>query len=188
MRLQRVPELLLQVQFVAVSPSFLFYFYHSCLDQSGDDSLHRTFGDTYPDGHFPCGGLGCLCEANEYVCVIAEEGPAGVVFIVYFLTRATWTGIRNAGNGPEGDTFRRFRIDIGRAMLIGLEFLVAGDVIRTVIISHSIEEVASLGLIVIIRTVLVFTIELEVNGHWPWQAASPKQTAASSSASELTDS
>ena len=54
-------------------------------------------------------------------------------------------------------------------MLLGLNFLVAGDIIRTVIVSHSISNVASLGLIVLIRTFLVFTIHLEVEGQWPWQ-------------------
>ncbi len=54
-------------------------------------------------------------------------------------------------------------------MLLGLEFLVAGDIIRTVVVANSISDVASLGLIVLIRTVLVFTIHLELEGRWPWQ-------------------
>ncbi len=58
---------------------------------------------------------------------------------------------------------------MGRAMLIGLEFLVAGDIIRTVIVDHTLEDIAGLGLIVIIRTILVFTIHLELEGRWPWQ-------------------
>jgi uncharacterized membrane protein len=54
-------------------------------------------------------------------------------------------------------------------MLLGLDFLVAGDIIRTVTVARSISGVASLGLIVLIRTLLVFTIHLEVEGRWPWQ-------------------
>jgi uncharacterized membrane protein len=54
-------------------------------------------------------------------------------------------------------------------MLLGLDFLVAGDIIRTVTVTHSITGVLSLGLIVLIRTLLVFTIHLEVEGRWPWQ-------------------
>jgi len=54
-------------------------------------------------------------------------------------------------------------------MLIGLEFLVAGDIIRTVIVDHTLEDIAGLGLIVIIWTILVFTIHLELEGRWPWQ-------------------
>ena len=67
--------------------------------------------------------------------------------------------------------YHSFRRQMGRAMLVGLEFLVAGDIIRTVVVINSISDVASLGLIVLIRTVLVFTIHLEVEGHWPWQPA-----------------
>ena len=95
----------------------------------------------------------------------------GVLFIVAGLGRATFHALRSSIRDRSVDTFHRFRVEIGRAMLVGLEFLVAGDVIRTVIVSHSLEAVASLGLIVLIRTVLVFTIELEVNGRWPWQPA-----------------
>ena len=62
-----------------------------------------------------------------------------------------------------------YRRALGRSMMLGLEFLVAGDIIRTVIVAHTVEDIFGLGLIVIIRTVLVFTIHLEVEGRWPWQ-------------------
>ena len=52
---------------------------------------------------------------------------------------------------------------------MGLEFLVAGDIIRTVVVSHTLTDISSLGLLVLIRTVLVFTMHLELHGHWPWQ-------------------
>jgi len=61
-------------------------------------------------------------------------------------------------------------------MMLGLEFLVAGDIIRTVVVAHSITDVASLGLLVLIRTVLVFTIHLEVEGCWPWQPSPARST------------
>ena len=68
-----------------------------------------------------------------------------------------------------GEPYDQFRQVMGRSMMVGLEFLVAGDIIRTVIIGHTLEDVATLGLIVIIRTILVFTIHLELEGRWPWQ-------------------
>ena len=105
----------------------------------------------------------------------------GVFFIVVGLSRATFHAIRNSVRERNIDTFHQFRVEIGRAMLVGLEFLVAGDVIRTVIVSHSLEAVASLGLVVLIRTVLVFTIELEVNGRWPWQPAPTADVPSASS-------
>ncbi len=54
-------------------------------------------------------------------------------------------------------------------MMVGLEFLVAGDIIRTIIVAHTLTDIGGLGLLVLIRTVLVFTIHLEVEGRWPWQ-------------------
>ena len=62
-----------------------------------------------------------------------------------------------------------FRTGIKKNMLLGLDFLVAGDIIRTVTVDPSLSGVASLGFLVLIRTALVFTIHLEIEGHWPWQ-------------------
>ena len=68
-----------------------------------------------------------------------------------------------------GDRFVLFRTSIKKNMLLGLDFLVAGDIIRTVTVDPSLTGVVSLGLLVIIRTMLVFTIHLEIEGHWPWE-------------------
>ena len=67
------------------------------------------------------------------------------------------------------DRFVLFRTSIKKNMLLGLDFLVAGDIIRTVTVDPSLTGVVSLGLLVIIRTMLVFTIHLEIEGHWPWE-------------------
>lgn len=66
--------------------------------------------------------------------------------------------------------FIAFRTSIKKNMLLGLDFLVAGDIIRTVTVDPSLTGVASLGFLVLIRTALVFTIHLEIEGHWPWQS------------------
>ena len=112
----------------------------------------------------------------SFVDAISYTGYAiegvGVLIIVIGSVAATvqfgrlW--FRSRGEEP---LYHGFRRQMGRAMLVGLEFLVAGDIIRTVVVINSIADVASLGLIVLIRTVLVFTIHLEVEGHWPWQPA-----------------
>jgi uncharacterized membrane protein len=70
-----------------------------------------------------------------------------------------------------GEPYHEFRRVMGRSMMVGLEFLVAGDIIRTVIAAHTLKGIAVLGLVVVIRTVLVFTIHLELEGRWPWQPA-----------------
>ena len=75
-----------------------------------------------------------------------------------------------------GKPYDEFRQVMGRAMMVGLEFLVAGDIIRTVIVSHTLSDISTLALLVAIRTVLVFTLHLELEGRWPWQQ--PEQAIA----------
>lgn len=65
--------------------------------------------------------------------------------------------------------YKQFREDFGRAILLALEFLVAGDIIRTVVVAPTMENVAVLGLLVLIRTFLSFSMQLEIDGRWPWQ-------------------
>jgi uncharacterized membrane protein len=74
----------------------------------------------------------------------------------------------------EADVYRRFREMLGRTILLGLELLVAGDIIRTVAAKPTLTSVAVLGGIVLIRTFLSFSLEVEITGRWPWQ----KGTAA----------
>jgi uncharacterized membrane protein len=66
-------------------------------------------------------------------------------------------------------TYRRFRQQLGQAILLGLELLVAGDIIRTVAGSPTLLNIAVLGIIVLIRTFLSFSLEVELTGRWPWQ-------------------
>jgi uncharacterized membrane protein len=82
--------------------------------------------------------------------------------------------------GEPGGSYRRYRQDLGRAILLGLEFLVAGDIIRTVVVAPTLENVVVLALIVLIRTFLSMALELELEGRWPWQRAeaSPRPSAA----------
>ena len=65
--------------------------------------------------------------------------------------------------------YKAFRIQIIRALILGLEVLVAGDIIRTVAISPTLTSVAVLGAIVLIRCFLSWSLALELDGRWPWQ-------------------
>jgi len=100
----------------------------------------------------------------------------GVVIIIIGSILATIRAVGQLSRGSRVELYRKYRREIGQAMLLGLEFLVAGDIIRTVVVASSISDVASLGLVVLIRTVLVFTIHLEVEGRWPWQPAQAMST------------
>lgn len=65
-----------------------------------------------------------------------------------------------------------FRSSLGRTILLGLEFLVAADIINTVAVEPSLRSVAVLAGIVVIRTFLSFSLETEIEGRWPWQRGS----------------
>ena len=67
------------------------------------------------------------------------------------------------------DLVSAFRKTLGRSILTGLELLVAADIIRTVAVEPTLQSVLVLGLIVIIRTFLSFSLEVEIDGRWPWQ-------------------
>jgi len=67
-----------------------------------------------------------------------------------------------------GNYYLLYRQDVGRAILLGLEFLIAGDIIRTVVVAPTMQNVAVLGLIVLIRTFLSLSLQLEIEGKLPW--------------------
>jgi len=76
------------------------------------------------------------------------------------------------------DTYSNFREQLGRSILLGLEFLVAADIIKTVAVTPNARSVAVLAGIVAIRTFLSFSLELEITGRWPWQKVPATKTAA----------
>lgn len=67
-----------------------------------------------------------------------------------------------------GKLFKRFRTELAKSILIGVEFLIAADIIGTVIVDPSLDSLAVLALIVLIRTFLSFSLEVEIEGRWPW--------------------
>jgi len=67
-----------------------------------------------------------------------------------------------------GDAYPKLRRRLGRSILLGLEILIIGDIVRTIIVDPTFESVAVLGSIVVIRIVLSFSLEVEIDGVWPW--------------------
>ena len=90
---------------------------------------------------------------------------AGLFFAAY-LALKTW---RNSGDGTLAYTV--LRRTLGGAILAGLEVLVAGDLIRTVAVAPTLDNVIILGIIVLIRTFLSFSLEIEIEGTLPWKRA-----------------
>jgi uncharacterized membrane protein len=90
-----------------------------------------------------------------------------IVTVIVFGTLAYVAKIvaRHADRG----TYNEFRHKVGRALLLGLEILVAADIIRTVVLEPTLQNVLVLGLLVLIRTFLSWSLVLEIEERWPWQ-------------------
>ena len=67
------------------------------------------------------------------------------------------------------ESYSELRRDLGRCILLGLEVLIVADIVRTIIVDPSSESVAVLGVIVLIRILLSFSLEVEIDGFWPWR-------------------
>ena len=79
---------------------------------------------------------------------------------------------RTMRKGPMEEEFHKFRAALGRSILLGLEFLVAADIINTVAIDPTLQSVAVLAAVVLVRTFLSFALEVEIDGQWPWRKSS----------------
>lgn len=106
-------------------------------------------------------------ELIETIGLIIDVVGVGV--IVGGAALATLAFVRGLRVGTLTDAYVLYRVNLGRAILLGLEFLVAGDIIRTVAIAPTFDSVGVLALIVLVRTFLSFTLEVELEGRWPWQ-------------------
>jgi uncharacterized membrane protein len=95
----------------------------------------------------------------------------GVVVIVCGLLLATGVfALAQRDRSQRAMAYRVYRQQVGKAILLGLEFLVAGDIIRTVAVDPSFSGVGVLAILVGVRTFLSFTLEVELEGRWPWQS------------------
>lgn len=96
---------------------------------------------------------------------------AGVVALIVGLVVATALFGRALRREGADAAYRPYRQRIGRSILLALEFLVAADIIRTVAVEPTFRGVGVLAIIVLVRTFLSFTLEVELEGRWPWSKA-----------------
>ena len=101
---------------------------------------------------------------------VVEFIGVGALLLGAFLAAAAF-GWRLVRRAAFQDAYHALRADLGRAILLGLELLVIADIIGTVAIEPTLQNLGVLALIVAIRTLLSFALELEVSGRWPWQRA-----------------
>jgi uncharacterized membrane protein len=95
----------------------------------------------------------------------------GVAIIVLGAVLASAAALRNVLRKQQA--YQPYRRQLGRSILLGLEFLVAADIVRTVAVAPTFTDLGVLALIVAIRTFLSFSLELEITGRWPWQQPDP---------------
>jgi len=97
---------------------------------------------------------------------------AGVACIVIgFVVALVRAGVRVRTGDNEG-AYLAFRATFGHSILLGLEILVAADLIRTIAVEPTLENLAVLGALIAIRTLLSWSLEVEIDGRWPWRRAS----------------
>lgn len=101
--------------------------------------------------------------------VIDAVGVAVIVGGAVIALAATMVRVRGTEGESAGGVYDAFRRQLGRSILLGLEFLVAADIIRTVAVTPTAQSVAVLAGIVAIRTFLSFSLQVEMTGSWPWQ-------------------
>ena len=114
---------------------------------------------------------------SEIIKPFAEWGAAivealGICILIFTAIYILfYAAIKLLGKNNGEAVFHTIRLRLGRGILLGLEFLVAADIIHTVAVDLTFETVGVLGIIVLIRTFLSFTLEVELTGKWPWHHA-----------------
>ncbi len=112
----------------------------------------------------------------DYLSVIDLVGKVidsiGVLVIVTGSVYALLNYILTIFSDEQKNTYRILRDHLGRTILLGLEFLIAGDIIRSIAVPPSFQSVSVLGIIVLIRTFLSIEFEHEISGVWPWKRKS----------------
>ena len=101
------------------------------------------------------------------------EAVGVITIIVGFVLSAIWF-VNRLRRLESLDAYQQFRQDLARSIILGLEFLIAGDIIRTVTVDQTLTGAAVLALIVLIRVMLSVILEFEIEGRWPWQRGQKK--------------
>jgi uncharacterized membrane protein len=100
----------------------------------------------------------------------AIEGLAvAIIAISIFVFTARFLYSLIARRGRTDEAFTQYKHGMGKALLVALELLVAADVVQTVVLEFTFANVAALGLLVLVRTFLAWSLVVEIEGRWPWQ-------------------
>ena len=118
--------------------------------------------------------VGVIRTVIEWAALMIEILGASVIVAGIMRVAITRGTVRYLYQLDKPGAYESYKHQMGRSLLLGLEFLVAGDVVRTVALEPTLNNVTVLGLLVLIRTFLGWSLALEIEGRWPWQARTEK--------------
>lgn len=111
-----------------------------------------------------------LLEWIEILSLLIEV--LAVLFILFAVVSSLGVYVYTRFTGvAEDERYRNFRHRLARSLLLGLEMLIAADIVRTVALEATLESILVLGLLVMVRTFLSWSLVIEIDGYFPWQAA-----------------
>jgi len=110
--------------------------------------------------------------------VVKTFEVAGVAILAVGSIAALVGAAMSVSRGERASAYKRARHDVGRAILLGLEVLIIADIVQTITIDPTLESAVTLALIVVVRTFLSFSLEIELDGVLPWRRAALSGTAA----------
>ena len=125
------------------------------------------------------GGWEFAKEISEWIEIVA------IAVIAVSVVAGFVSGLRAVRVGGVAVAVEAIKRPIGRGLLLGLDLLIAADIIRTVTLEPTLENVTALGLLIIVRTFLAWSLVVELEGRWPWQLEQrgrSRSTATSGSA------
>jgi uncharacterized membrane protein len=105
----------------------------------------------------------------EIAALVIELLAVGIIVVAIFYATVRFL-VRTVSRRGEKGSYEQLKYSLGRSLLLGLEILVAADVVRTVALEATLQSVAVLGLLVLIRTFLSWALTVEIEGRWPWQS------------------
>lgn len=113
--------------------------------------------------------IGIFHEIIEWAAVGIEVLAVAVIISTVLIVALRWGTVRYLFQlGKEG-AYENYKHQLGRGLLLGLELMVAADVVRTVALEPTLANLAVLGLLVVVRTLLSWSLMVETEGRWPWQ-------------------
>ena len=111
-----------------------------------------------------------ILEYVEYAALVIEILAVVIIVGAIFYAMGHYL-IRSAIRPDDEEQYKKLKVRLGKALLLGLEILVAAHIVRTVALEATLQSVAVLGLLVLIRTFLSWALVVEIEGRWPWQPA-----------------